>query len=549
MIEELKSATDQLRTAWENYCQILSTFQTGPTQRNIPHAYHFPQELSRQLGTQLDFLSSYELEIREIKLAIKRAHNYSHGLAPINSLPLEILTRIFHLARVWPCGLDHLSSRNKKYYPSYPHYLAQVCALWRRIAISSRLLWCHIDLSSDETYFRHLIAQAETNVARTGGSPLELHITNSASGKFEWPHYTYEQLYDLVSHVSYHVESFELVVFGDFRGFHRSAFSRLLLSQSPTLTKLVLSSHHYHFNSFIYAMEFDPSELDDDIMDFALDLATDQIEAAFAPITVLYVRGIFPLWTSVAYSGLVDLRLTSTDEWSKIQEISLIAILQSSPGLRILHFGLKIHNLSTNAEQMPPVYLQDLQVIKIFPNNGETTALCPGSVLRLLAPGSKPLRLSFGSEHIPDAITMIGFEKFLLRAKVERFYARTTFPQMQTLLRHAPHLELVVFDDFGPYSRSKLDSTWLAVNGLDLGQRLKHFHLTRSTLFEGELRSMVSCCPTGLVLYSCCVGPDSGGETPGFSPKELVEAFPTVRVTEYALYPAKDPTADWDILD
>ncbi|CAE6493136.1 unnamed protein product [Rhizoctonia solani] len=550
MIEELKSAVDQLRTAWENYCQVLLTFQTSSTQRNAGHAYNFPLELSRQLDTQLDFLSSHELEIRETKLAIKHTRNYSHSLAPINSLPLEILTRIFHLVRVWPCGLDHLSPRNKKRYPNYPYYLTQVCSLWRRTAVSSHPLWCHIDLSSDESYYGHLIAQAETNVARSGRSPLELHITNGASGKFEWPHYAYEGLYEFVSHVSDRVESFELVVFGGFRGFHRSVFSRLLFSQNPTLTKLVLNSHQSHYDCFIVAPEFDPGEeLDDDITAFTLDLTTDQIESAFAPITVLHLRGIFPLWSSVAYSGLVDLRLTSTNTWSKIQDVNLITILQSSPGLRILHFGLEIICLSTDGEQVPPVYLQDLQVIKIIPNNGFSTALSPGSVLHLLAPGSKPLRLSFSSEYVPDNLTTKDFENFLLRATVARFYARTIFPPMITLLRHAPHLELVVFDDLGPDSLFKLGATWLAFDNLDSGQRLEHFHLTRSTISGDELRTMVKCCPTGLVLYSCTVGANSSGKPDGLSTKELAEAFPTVRVTEHARYPVEDPTADWDVLD
>ncbi|KEP50428.1 F-box-like domain protein [Rhizoctonia solani 123E] len=175
MTDELKLASDQLCVAWNNYQRVCSNLENHLSQRPFG-ASSFPSEVCRLLDTEVDLVSSYEPRIQEIKIAVRRARNYSSGIAPINTLPPEILTRIFQLVLAPPCNLHLLSDDDDEHYPRYPDYLTHVCSQWRRIAISSRSLWCHIDLSCHEIYSVGLAARARAHVARSGELPLELHI-------------------------------------------------------------------------------------------------------------------------------------------------------------------------------------------------------------------------------------------------------------------------------------------------------------------------------------------------------------------------------------
>ncbi|KDN44961.1 hypothetical protein RSAG8_05134, partial [Rhizoctonia solani AG-8 WAC10335] len=162
MIEQLHSAGDQLRAAWDNYFQAYSFIQScqAPSTKT-PHVSGFSAKFSHQLDTELAFISSYESKIQELKVAITRARNYLSGLATINSLPPEILTRVFQFVRAQHCDLHKLPS-DKKHYPRYPDDLTHVCSLWRQIAISCCSLWSHIDLSPYDPCYGGLLARAGT---------------------------------------------------------------------------------------------------------------------------------------------------------------------------------------------------------------------------------------------------------------------------------------------------------------------------------------------------------------------------------------------------
>ncbi|KDN35027.1 hypothetical protein RSAG8_11938, partial [Rhizoctonia solani AG-8 WAC10335] len=450
-------------------------------------------------------------------------------LTSINSLPPEILIRIFHVVLAQSCKLDSLICDDKQHYSRYPDYLAQVCTLWRRIALSSRSLWCHIDLSPNQPYADGLVTRADTQLVQAGGLLIELHIAVKDTWYFE-----YDELYRLISLASGRVASLQLTMDGPFRVFHHDIFG-LLFRQRPALTKLVLRSTADYFNNFLVADSFNDT-MTEDFWPLTLDSTEEDIESSFAPITELYLRGTFPLWSSTAYHGLVDLRLLSTGTWSYIREAELIAILKSSPGLRILHFGLEIRDPTPVIEQVAPVNLRDLQVVKIFPDLDliARTTLCPGSVLRLLAPGTKPLRLSFEGYYVQDTILLTELERLFARSRVARFYIRAVFPPLNLLLRHSAYLERVVLDDFEWASHDKILPTWSDVDGAASLPHLKSLHITRSSLFEHELRFLLSEEPPLVTKFSAL---------------ELSEAFPTVRITEYSLSRRGAPTVDWDILE
>ncbi|EUC58514.1 F-box-like domain protein [Rhizoctonia solani AG-3 Rhs1AP] len=292
----------------------------------------------------------------------------------------------------------------------------------------------------------------------------------------------------------------------------------------------------------------------EDYWPLELDSTEEDIETSFAPITVLHLRGIFPWWSSTAYHGLVDLRLLSTNAWSHIQEVQLLAILKSSPGLRVLHFGLEIHDLTAATERVVPVILQDLQIVKIFPDIDIVTytTMCPGSLLRLLAPGTKPLQLSLEGFYIQDTTSLTELERFFARSRVARFYTRAMFPPLNLLLRHSAHLEQVVLDDFASASHNKLPPAELDVDESASLPRLSSLHITSSALFDHELRLLLRCCPDGTVLDSSNVDHDISEDYPlttTFSTPELLEAFPTIKIADSSFGLRDASNADWDIFD
>ncbi|KAH7332598.1 hypothetical protein B0J17DRAFT_632237 [Rhizoctonia solani] len=200
---------------------------------NLPHVHGFPFEVRRQLDTELAFISSYEPKIQQIKLAISRALNYSSGVPPINDLPLEVLAHIFHLARPRLCNLHQPSDDDypEGYIPRYPDDLARGCNLWRKYAISSRSLWCHIDLSPYKPYCARLIARAEAHVARAGEAPIELHIADNETSDLECRDNR---------RISGRMGTLVFITTRrEFGEFHRRVLWELLGDRTPIFTKLV----------------------------------------------------------------------------------------------------------------------------------------------------------------------------------------------------------------------------------------------------------------------------------------------------------------------
>ncbi|CAE6369852.1 unnamed protein product [Rhizoctonia solani] len=466
----------------------------------------------------------------------------------INSLPPEILTRIFYILISEPCQLDPLIFDDERpaEYSRYPGCLTQVCTLWRKIAISSRLLWCHIDLSPNSPYVDDLVARADAHLACAGELPIELHIAVDSRDAHTLE---YEESYRLISLVSGRVTNLELAMQGPFRLYHRDILG-LCFRHRPALTKLVLRSEAGYSNNFLVADSFDTT-MTVDFWLLELDCTEEDIESCFAHITVLHLRGVFPIWSSNAYHGLVDLRLLSTGTWSDIREAELIIILQSSPGLRIVHFGLEIRDETPATQQVTLVNLPDLQFVNIFPDIDVTTriTISPGSLLRLLAPGTKPLQLSFEGFYLQDGGTLTEVERFFARSQVTQFYTRSVLPPPNLLLSYSAHLERVILDYFDSVSQDLLLLSWLNVNKSASLPRLKSLHITNSALLDHDLRVLLKYCPDGIVLDSCKVERNISRNDyclSKFSATELLEIFPTIKVINHAVSEQEILNSNWD---
>ncbi|KAJ7619842.1 hypothetical protein DFH06DRAFT_1341925 [Mycena polygramma] len=100
---------------------------------------------------------------------------------PVLTLPPEIVSRIFVA-----CLPDH--GRVRPFPRSAPLLLAQICHLWREIALSSCELWCSVDLAisrdCDGAGYTQLL---ETWFGRAKGRPLSLTIRSDHGGDLPTP--------------------------------------------------------------------------------------------------------------------------------------------------------------------------------------------------------------------------------------------------------------------------------------------------------------------------------------------------------------------------
>ncbi|KAG8728938.1 hypothetical protein FRC12_021387, partial [Ceratobasidium sp. 428] len=117
-----------------------------------------------------------------------------------------------------------------------------------------------------------------------------------------------------------------------------------------------------------------------------INLSATELDAFLEPITVLYLDGKFARWDSHAYRGLTHLLLSD----SSIKEDQLIGILSNSPQLRSLTYTLLIKHKKLRKFPPPPVNLPNLETLVL--RTLRNTDLW--AILRLLAPGPKPLTLS-----------------------------------------------------------------------------------------------------------------------------------------------------------
>ncbi|CAE6441668.1 unnamed protein product [Rhizoctonia solani] len=493
-------------------------------------------------------------KLNRLKPDLARTHNYSSGLVPINSLPPEILTHIFRLLRPKPCQLHKLSYYDNEVktieYPTYPDYLAQVCTLWRQVAMASRSLWTHIDLSPQDHWFDEFVGRAEQYLTRSDPLPVELHVSegNDCLIRAYSILLGYEYLCKLIYRNSSRVETLEMFVSGDFGGLYRDLLGNLLCGQRLCLTKLAIRSGAYHHDKFITPDFFDPTSSGEEPDIFASIPSVQQIESAFARLTALHLRGIFPLWSSLAYQGLVDLRLLSTSQWSHIRESQLVSILKSSPGLRILHFGLKILSPTPGIAPETPVYLEDLRVFKIFTFAQADSDVCHSRVLRLVSPGPKPLRLSFEDGYSLNDDVIIELDRFFARSIVEIFYTSLCVPPISLFIRHSAHVERVICNDIDISHCLDLHSELLEMNDTPTDAYLKSLYFVGTSLTDIELGKFLAFCPTGIVLDTCRVyyEDDEKPEYIRFTEKEISDTFPQVKVNSDGYQVSTD---DWDFID
>ncbi|EUC56343.1 F-box-like domain protein, partial [Rhizoctonia solani AG-3 Rhs1AP] len=347
MIQELASANQALDAALSRYLQACTNMKNYYAQRTADAT----PGLTARLDTEASSLASFEVRLKESHAAIcfARTHHVN-TLAPINSLPAEILARIFSIAvtqvrhalegALHQCGdIGPLNSNlHLRTSLKYPGLLAHVCSYWRRVAIDSRSLWASIDISTFKSSSMNI--RAKEHIDRAGQSLLDLYIYDME----EIGAKRVDPIPDLIpasarirslrSH-TYHPPSDSI---------RRSTLSSVISkSTAGVLTELVLQQYGWHIDiptAFIEAVT-SPTPGDPPITDIKdtailwLKLPKQHLEDILLGVSVLRCYEVYPYWTSQAYYNLTELRLL-IPHWTGtgIDEADFVNMLKASPNLR-----------------------------------------------------------------------------------------------------------------------------------------------------------------------------------------------------------------------
>ncbi|CAE6421288.1 unnamed protein product [Rhizoctonia solani] len=133
-------------------------------------------------------------------------------------------------------------------------------------------------------------------------------------------------------------------------------------------------------------------------------------------------------WTSTAYHNLVDLRLMGS---MKINEATLVNILNMSPGLCIFHFGLSIEPRDLSVVESPlSVKLVDLELLRVVGDSAPSLFHEEvEQILSWISPGKKALRLFLENktsglpEELNKRMPMTHIQAFFERSIIAELHA------------------------------------------------------------------------------------------------------------------------------
>ncbi|CUA67884.1 Clustered mitochondria protein homolog [Rhizoctonia solani] len=405
-------------------------------------------EFANRIIQELSIVASYESEIRESRATVSQLHNLgeSRNTRSIFSLPTEVLARIFRtVCNIHPCpqsGVYTYSTYSKPLFVLDPIILSHVCSHWREVATNSPDLWSHIDLVPDQLRLPGWSERATTYVARSGQTLLDIHISPTPEKK--------------------EVQLGSLGTDPDFLQF--------LARIAPRMRSLTMSANHppapgmlcHSVLSTCFAncvpgrlvsldFDFDRGHVHpllEDETNTDTSLPREKLESLWYHIKSLRVDHFHPAWTSKAYHGLLELELNGI---GSIPESVLVAILKSSPGLRVLKLQCQVTDRTPDDTRITPVPLVDLEQLTATPFE----ELDLGYILRLIAPGAKPLGFTLtnpwlGSTTVrPRRFTSkVETRNFFFRAKVTRLYAKTfdNYKQIEYVLAMVPSVRVLVLD-------------------------------------------------------------------------------------------------------
>ncbi|KDN47795.1 hypothetical protein RSAG8_03215, partial [Rhizoctonia solani AG-8 WAC10335] len=355
MLDELHIASGLLRAAIDRYadaCRSIRDSLAGDRSE-------FEGPIRSTLTNELSMLIGYEAKLHESRAMVSQSVNLSSDVVPERRIPVETLVYVFQLL----VDMQHLPWFQN--VPNYPLKLSHVCTSWRQIVHDSPSLWSCISLVSSETINKEYL---EFYSSRTKEASLDIRVFNDSNNVDE----SHSSRFTIPVPFIGRIRSLEMRLYDPYHSYIDKRDGEYLLATCLKASKNMLKRLALHLVPSLYNNSECPNPH---------SLNTDKLEDALAPITDLWLGGVYFNWGSKAYHGLVSLRLDHTNSYP-ISEIQLASILESSPQLRWIEIQLEITR-TIDGPYLPPVHLPDLELVV------GVTAL-----LRLIRPGSKELTVS-----------------------------------------------------------------------------------------------------------------------------------------------------------
>ncbi|KAG8730665.1 hypothetical protein FRC11_006158, partial [Ceratobasidium sp. 423] len=456
-MQALRTARQALESALDNYAEVCVALAdcsgsgfTLNNDRNLPES----------MNTEMELYTDFEEKAARVKRLLGKARNSLTSIVPINSLPNEVLLRVFRLA-MHNESISFEGELDGTLLQIHILAASQACTRWRQVALSSRSLWSKIKLS----VLREILPLGKIFADRSGDLPLDICVIEPYKKWGEWDPDSHDSVTRFFSSVGPRVASFEFAMFPPLNSPRRWSlmYIHVLRSgfkhwQPGQLTRFALSDRNTHsvcklgdecFKSsahwFLFPRTTTGQAINSHGNTICLDVDLQHFEDLLVPVKVLELDFIYPFWASKAYHGLVELRLTGPRQLTTIITTQQLAdILESSPELRVLHFGLEV---SLTEASPQPVHLRDLEALILHSHHYDTQQ----AVLKLIAPGQKPLQMStmYNGPQLQCIPTQFHDEfcQFFRRSSISQLevYAIELPVRLPNLLALLPNLQTLIF--------------------------------------------------------------------------------------------------------
>jgi hypothetical protein len=267
-------------------------------------------------------------------------------------------------------------------------------------------------------------------------------------------------------------------------------------------------------------------------------------ETVLLSIKKMYLHAFYPFWTSKAYHGLIELRLTPRTSIVSISEYHFRGILQASPGLRILEFALEIVNALPEGS-VPPIRLDYLEVLNIRLMKHIFVPTLFGAIV----PGSHPLQLSLssapneGDPRLP-LHTSSAIYNFFTRANVVVLHTNDfDKDEIVGILQLCPHLRTFSWEGYNASSEPESDE-------LISHQRLQSLYMIQCEVELDVFPRWINLpALESLVFYRCAFYQDGESED-RIDERNVHLRLPGINPTmTFIEFNMPNPIEDWELFD
>ncbi|KAF8597756.1 hypothetical protein BDV93DRAFT_527161 [Ceratobasidium sp. AG-I] len=311
--------------------------------------------------------------------SLEKSSTLPLATSPAYLIPPEILTRIFHLVvdrRETTLPLARAMDRGR----DTVERVSSVCSYWRHVALETKHLWSAVYLTRHSS-----IEQVQRWLERSGNAPLS--VMSDVHGPAPWPFVPVLRPY------ASHFTTLNLSC-SEIDNIHTILNCWLDFGTPGSVTELSIQFTRDSSPSLSFAEVerlFGPSTI-----------LGERLDEFLRQIRMLRLKDIWLDWDSVAFEGLVELRIELGyrygDDYITITELS--RILSASPELHTLELIGIIIDPGEPGETVPPasIALHDLRTVYL---QGLSTHSMD-RFLRALAPGSYDIELDITKQNMPS---------------------------------------------------------------------------------------------------------------------------------------------------